>query len=70
MSALASRTGAAGASGPVSEVGTSLLSDAPGPAFDLPAAARSHSPGRILLLRGAAPALHLRVLPAPPQPPS
>lgn len=53
MSAPASRTGAAGASGPSSEVGDSLLSGAPTPASDFPAAAGSHSPGFMLLFSRA-----------------
>lgn len=50
--------------------GTSLVSGAPRAASDLPAAARPHSLGRILLLSGALrPPCTSTSSPAPPQPP-
>lgn len=70
MSAPASRTGAAGASGPVSELGDQPPQRHPETRIR-PPRRRPASQPRLhpAPQRGAAPALHRHLLPAPPQPP-
>lgn len=71
MSAPASRTGAAGASGSVSELGDQPPQRCPETRIRPPRRRRPASQPRLhpASQRGAAPALHRRLLPAPPQPP-